>query len=72
MEALVEHVEWAAGKSSEAHCKHVVMILFGVQEMAEEGTIIIAKTCTEQLQTFHQPKKLNSGIEPSWKSARYS
>jgi len=45
----------ASGMEPEAHCKHVVLVMFTLTKV-KEG-IITMETCTQQLQTFHQTKK---------------
>ncbi|KAK2152592.1 hypothetical protein LSH36_323g00028 [Paralvinella palmiformis] len=49
------HCECASGMGPEAHCKHVVLVMFALTKV-KEG-IITMETSTQQLQTFHQAKK---------------
>lgn len=53
--------ECPAGEGPTAHCKHVVALLLGVVQMAEEKKIILQPTCTQQLQSFHRPRKAYFG-----------
>ncbi|ELT91018.1 hypothetical protein CAPTEDRAFT_223758 [Capitella teleta] len=57
--------ECGAGMGPHAHCKHVMIILYGLT-FAKQG-ILTHETCTQRLQTFHQvkpftgsPKKMQS------------
>ncbi|KAE8742512.1 hypothetical protein FOCC_FOCC011922 [Frankliniella occidentalis] len=43
--------------SGEAHCKHVSVVMLGVQDWKKNGVVITEQTCTQQLQTFHHPRK---------------
>ena len=47
--------ECAAGMGPEAHCKHVMVVLFALTH--SKNGITTMETCTQQLQTFHQVKK---------------
>jgi hypothetical protein len=62
-EAVIEasHCECAAGEGGSAHCKHVIVLLLGIEQMVHEGNIILRQACTQQLQTFHKPKKKYQG-----------
>lgn len=55
------HCECPAGGGPLAHCKHVIAMLWGVEQLVREGKIILASTCTQKLQTFHQPTKQYHG-----------
>ncbi|KYN28602.1 hypothetical protein ALC57_01994 [Trachymyrmex cornetzi] len=55
------HCECAAGEGGSAHCKHVIVVLLGIEQMVREGDIILSQACTQKLQTFHQPKKKYQG-----------
>ncbi|KAL4709806.1 hypothetical protein ACJJTC_001260 [Scirpophaga incertulas] len=50
--------ECAVGSGKEAHCKHVAVVMFGVEQMHREKCIILHVACTQKLQTFHMPKKM--------------
>lgn len=49
--------ECAVGSGKEAHCKHVAVVMFAVEQMVSEKSVILNIVCTQTLQTFHQPKK---------------
>lgn len=53
----LSHCECPGGGGPLAHCKHVVAMFWGIEQLAREKKIIMASTCTQKLQTFHQPKK---------------
>lgn len=53
--------ECFAGHSTGAHCKHIIATLFGITDHSENKPINTAETCTEKLQTWHQPSKRHSG-----------
>lgn len=55
------HCECAAGAGGSAHCKHVIVVLCGIEQLVHEDNIILREACTQQLQTFHQPKKKYQG-----------
>ena len=48
--------ECTAGHTGEAHCKHATVLLLAVADLKKKGTYKTELTCTEQLETFHQPK----------------
>lgn len=50
-----------AGMGPEAHCKHVCVIIFAVIKFSHSKHIIVRKTCTETLQTFHRVKQYTGG-----------
>lgn len=39
-----------------AHCKHVQVVLLGLESFTKTKTIKMYTTCTEKLQTFHHPR----------------
>ncbi len=53
--------ECPAGKGPTATCKHIACIALLLVEFRIDGTVPAQKTCTEILQTFHQPKQINRG-----------
>lgn len=55
------HCECPAGAGTEAHCKHVGVLLFAVLHMIKDKIILTAKSQTQELQTFHRPTKIFSG-----------
>ena len=54
--------ECAAGAGPHACCKHLACMAFMLSEASHSGQVLMKKTCTEQLQTFHQPSKKREGI----------
>jgi hypothetical protein len=48
--------ECGAGQGPSAHCKHVLMVLYGLHRLAADGTVVTEQTCTQVLQTFHHVK----------------
>lgn len=50
-----------AGMGPGAHCKHVRTMLYGLLDFKTTSAIIVELSCTDRLQSFHQPKKLHSG-----------
>ena len=53
--------ECPGGMGPHATCKHIVALLLVIIEFKKSGTINISKSCTEELQSFHKPKKSHSG-----------
>lgn len=47
----------SVGEPPDAHCKHVIALLLGVEEMKRERKFILNISCTQQLQSFHKPLK---------------
>lgn len=60
---LIDEVECecAVGKGPRAFCKHVCVVLQGVQDCVVNGQLNLRKTCTSQLQTFHKASKEYTG-----------
>lgn len=50
------HCECAAGSGLEAHCKHVLILMFGIENMVRHKCIILYQVCTQQLMSFKRPK----------------
>lgn len=50
------HCECPAGSGTEAKCKHVAVLLYGIQHMVDIKIILLHQVCTQKLQTFHVPK----------------
>ncbi|KOB73201.1 Uncharacterized protein OBRU01_11100 [Operophtera brumata] len=50
------HCECAAGSGPEAHCKHILILMFGVEDMVRHKCITLYQVCTQQLMTFKRPK----------------
>lgn len=52
------HCECAAGSGVEAHCKHVMVLLHGVEDMVRTKTMILYQVCTQKLMDFKRPRKV--------------
>lgn len=50
------HCECAAGNGLEAHCKHVLVLMLGIENMVRHKCINLYQTCTQQLMVFKRPK----------------
>ena len=50
-----------AGEGPTATCKHIVAMLLILVNFITTGTLVIAGSCTDQLQTFKRPKKPHTG-----------
>lgn len=50
------HCECAAGHGLEAHCKHVLILMIGIEHMVRYKCITLYQVCTQQLMTFKRPK----------------
>ena len=55
------HCECPGGMGPHATCKHVVSVLFVLIHFISTKEIVISKSCTETLQSFHQPKRFHLG-----------
>ncbi|XP_047039840.1 uncharacterized protein LOC124644478 [Helicoverpa zea] len=55
------HCECPAGSGSNASCKHVAVLLFGIEHMVHAKQILLFETCTQKLQQFHVPTSRYSG-----------
>ncbi|CAH1647567.1 unnamed protein product [Spodoptera littoralis] len=55
------HCECPAGSGTNALCKHVAVLLFGIKNMVREKNLLLQEVCTQKLQQFHVPKKLYTG-----------
>lgn len=53
--------ECPAGKGPSATCKHIAAVLLMLQHFHETSELMIEKSCTEGLQTFHQPRAAYNG-----------
>lgn len=56
------HCECPAGKGPSATCKHIAAVMLMLENFLRNGEIMIKKSCTEGLQTFHQPRTYYNGI----------
>lgn len=52
------HYECAAGSGVQAHCKHILVLLYGVEEMVRKKNIILHKVSTQKLMSFKRPKNI--------------
>lgn len=52
------HCDCAAGSGTQACCKHVSVLLFGVHEMVHKKTIRLHQSCTQKLSTYNRPSKV--------------
>ncbi|CAG5032796.1 unnamed protein product [Parnassius apollo] len=50
------HCECPAGSGIEAKCKHVAVLLTGIEHMVHHKIILLHQVSTQRLQTFHMPK----------------
>lgn len=53
--------ECPAGSGTTALCKHVAVLLLGVEHMVCDKIMLKYEACTQVLQQFHVPKKLYTG-----------
>ena len=53
--------ECPAGKGPNGTCKHIAAILIMLSDFVNTGHLNIQRTCTENLQTFHVPRKRHQG-----------
>lgn len=58
---LAAECECAAGMGPDAHCKHVLAVLYGLSVYRKEGALKTERTCTQKLQQFHATKRLHGG-----------
>lgn len=60
-DTLNSDCECPAGKGPHGTCKHLAAVLLMLQHFTETGSIVIDKSCTENLQLFHKPKSTYHG-----------
>ena len=60
-EIVNSHCECPSGKGPHGTCKHVAAVLIVMEKFINGGPLFISKSCTENLQAFHKPKKLFGG-----------
>ena len=60
MEEYLHRCECAAGMGSDAHFKHLALVLYAITKI-KDG-IITMETCTQHLQAFHQAKKYDGSL----------
>ncbi|XP_048779437.2 uncharacterized protein LOC125682910 [Ostrea edulis] len=58
---LNTHCECPAGRGPHGTCKHLAVVCIMLERFAENGTLRIAKSCTENLMSFNRPKSTYSG-----------
>ena len=46
----------AAGMGLKAHCKHICTLLYAIYDFTCNERLLLATTCTQELQTFHKSK----------------
>ncbi|KAL7301574.1 hypothetical protein TKK_0005590 [Trichogramma kaykai] len=60
-EVEVSSCDCFVGQSNFAHCKHVITVLIALLSWNINKCAILETTCTENLQTFHKPKRKYAG-----------
>ncbi len=60
-DTLNSDCECPAGKGPHGTCKHLAAVLLMLQHFTETGSVVIDKSCTENLQLFHKPKATYHG-----------
>ena len=60
-EILETQCECAAGMGPSACCKHVQAVMLAITDFTKGKQAMVELSCTEQLQSFHRPKKLYQG-----------
>ena len=58
---LTSQCDCTAGLGPAAHCKHIRTALYGILQFTSNGYIHVELSCTDQLQSFHRPKKIHTG-----------
>ena len=58
---IASQCDCTAGLGPEAHCKHIRTVLYGLLQLTSNGYIHVELSCTDQLQSFHRPKKIHTG-----------
>ena len=59
-EPLFSHCDCTVGKGPHSTCKHIVGTLLAMASFKTSGELNFLRSCTDQLQTFNQPKKQHS------------
>ena len=65
------HCECTAGAGDKAKCKHVAVVLFGLEGLARTGRLTMQKSCTDLPQQWHQPAKVHTGSPAKAKKIQY-
>lgn len=60
-DTLNSDCECPAGKGPHGTFKHLAAVLLMLQHFTETGSVVIDKSCTENLQLFHKPKSTYNG-----------
>ena len=68
---LSSHCECTAGAGNKAKCKHVAVLLFGMEGLSRTGKLTMQKTCTDLPQQWHQPAKIHTGSPAKAKQIQY-
>ena len=55
------HCECPSGKGPHGTCKHIAAVMLMLQKFVSSGEVLVQKSCTETLQTFHKPKRFHDG-----------
>ena len=55
------HCECPAGRGPTGTCKHIVAVLLALVKFANEGTLQVQLSCTEEIQTFKKPARSHTG-----------
>ena len=54
--------ECPAGRGPHGTCKHLAAVVLMLKHFTESGSVMVDKSCTENLQQFHKPKSTYHGI----------
>jgi len=57
-DVLNSDCECPAGKGPHSTCKHIATLLLMLEKFHSCGSLLCQKSCTDVLQTFHQPREL--------------
>ena len=53
---MATHCECVAVKRPHGTCKHIAAVFMMLQHFKESGELLVGRSCTENLQSFHRPK----------------
>ena len=56
------HCECPSGKGPHGTCKHIAAVMLMLQKFVSSGEVLVQKSCTETLQTFHKPKRFSRWV----------
>jgi len=54
--------ECPAGKGPHASCKHIASVALMLAHFVDNKMLLIGRSCTEELQAFHKPKRHHDGM----------